>query len=95
MYEDVVSQTNMSFEQESFIRARNEKVDLNGIGFTLNVNAQYMINKLLTISGGPRYIYRYLFLSNDKISGYPRVSHSNDIGIVVNFGIVINGKNAH
>ncbi len=95
MFEDAEKQNYMTQYEEAFVRAFHEKVSVSGITFTINVNIQFMINKFMTANGGPRYTYRYLILSNDQFSGYPRKSNSNDIGIVFNFGFLINSKNSH
>jgi hypothetical protein len=94
MYEDL-AQENLTPDEVAYVRAIHEKVSLSGMAFSVNIDFHYMINSFLTVCGGPRYVYRYITLTNDRFVGYPRTSNSNDIGINVSFGLLINGKNTH
>ncbi|MBD3391565.1 MAG: hypothetical protein GF410_06045 [Chitinivibrionales bacterium] len=92
MYEDAEEQNYMTADEEAFVRAIHEKVTLSGFAFSLKVCFHYMINRFMTVYGGPRYVYRYLVLTNDSFTGYPRTANSNDFGINVNFGFLVFGK---
>jgi hypothetical protein len=94
MYEDAEGQNYMTSDERAFVMAFHEKVSINGMTLSESLNVNYMINRIMTVYGGPRYLYRYIVLTNDSFRGYPRVSNSHDIGFNINFGFLLNGKSS-
>lgn len=84
---------NISQSQKDFYLNANKPVTALGVNAKFQVNLRFMINHLLAIFGGPVYTYNYVSLTNDNLTGYPKISVNHDFGIGINIGLLLNGLN--